>query len=104
MLFVTYYELSNDVELAEVLEAGNWLMEEGLWPRGDGDTRWDGTVNNWRVTVAEADSFETVYRAQALWETLVPGMFEEIRTAPAAPVEEVMTEGGEVLEAVSRER
>lgn len=98
MLFITYYELANDVELDEVLEAGNRLIEEGHWPPEGMDViRWDGTVNRWGVTIAEADDFETIYRAQAMWETLVPGMFAEIKTVPGAPVEEIMAEGGEVL-------
>lgn len=102
MLFVTYYELSNDVAFEEILEAGNRLVEEGRWPPDGMEVlRWDGTVNNWGITVAEADDFETAYRAQAMWEALVPGMFEEIKTVPAAPVEEIMEEGGKVLEELS---
>lgn len=98
-MFITYYELGNDVALDEILEAGNRLMEEGMWPpEGMEVIRWDATVNRWGVTIAEADDFETIYRAQAMWEALVPGMFEEITTVPAAPVEEIMAEGGQLLE------
>lgn len=102
VLFITYYELSNDVESGEILEAGERLMEEGMWPpEGMEIIRWDAAVDPWGVTIAEADDFETMYRAQAMWEALVPGMFEEIKTAPAAPVEEVMEEGGALLEELS---
>ena len=102
MLFITYYELSNDVEFDEVFEAGERLMEEEMWPPEGMDViRWDGSVDKWGVTIAEADDFETVYRAQAMWETLVPGMFEEIKTAPAAPVEDIMAEGGALMEELS---
>ncbi len=32
MLFITYYELSNDGETGEIIEAGNQLLEAGMWP------------------------------------------------------------------------
>lgn len=71
-------------------------MEAGLWPpEGMEVIRWDATVNNWAVTIAEADDFETVYRAQALWEASVPGMFHKIKTVSGGPVEKVMAEGAE---------
>lgn len=102
VLFITYYELSNDVEFGEIREAGERLVNEGMWPpEGMEIIRWDGAVDSWGVTIAEADDFETVFRARAMWEALAPGMFEEIKTAPAAPVEEIMEEGGALLEELS---
>jgi len=99
MLMITYYEISNDVTTREVIEAGQVLMDEGLWPpEGMDIIRWDTTVDNWGVSIAEVDDYETINRAILMWESMVPGMFEETRTAPAAPVEESMAISGALFE------
>jgi hypothetical protein len=60
--------------------------------------RWDTTVDNWGITIAEADEYETIQRSFLMWEALVPGMFEETRTAPASPVEDSMAQAGALLD------
>ena len=102
MLFVTYYELNNELETGQILEAGNKLLEAGMWPpEGMDIKRWDTTAEGWGVTIAEADDYETIYRSIMMWDALVPGMFEEINVAPAAPVEESMAAGGQLLDEIS---
>lgn len=99
MLFLSYWKISEDVETREILEGGRVLMESGMWPPDDVEViRWDGTVDNWGITLMEADNYEAVNRAWALWRAAVPGMFERAKTAPAAPVEEAIEQTGAVLE------
>lgn len=105
MLFITYYEISNDVTAHEIIEAGELLMESGMWPpEGMELLRWDTSVNDWGVTIAEADSYEPINRSLLMWEELVPGLFEETRTAPASPVEEAMAQGGALLDELPAQR
>lgn len=68
MLYIAYYEISNDVPRREILEAGESLMEAGMWPpEGMEVLRWDTTVDGWGVTVAEVDSYETINRSILMW-------------------------------------
>ena len=56
------------------------------------------TVDNWGVTIIEADDAEPVRRAWEMWRATIPGMFDEARTAPAMPVEESVEEMAALLE------
>lgn len=99
MLFLAYWKISEDVEPKEVMEAGGALIESGTWPPDDVEViRWDTTVDNWGITLMEADNYEAVNQAWAMWRSTVPGMFEEAKTAPAAPVEESMEQTVAFLE------
>ena len=102
MQFITYYEIGNDVTTREILEAGETLMEAGLWPPEGMDLiRWDTTVDNWGITVAEVDEYEQMNRAILMWEAMIPGMFETIKTSPSIPVEDSMEQSRALLDDLS---
>lgn len=99
MLFLSYWKLSEDVQTQEVMEAAEALTESGMWPPDDVEViRWDTTVDNWGITLMEADDYEALNRAWTMWRASVPGMFEESKTAPAVPVEENIEQSVALLE------
>lgn len=99
MLFISYWKLSEDVQTQEVIEAAGELIESGMWPPDDVEIiRWDTAVDNWGVTLMEADDYEALNRTWTMWRATVPGMFEEAKTAPAMPVEENIEQVAAFLE------
>lgn len=104
MLFLAYYKLSEDVEPEDVVEAAGQLTESGMWPPDDTEViRWITTVDNWGITLMEAEDYEALNRAWLMWRSAVPGMFEEAKTAPAAPVEEDIEQTLALLEELPAE-
>lgn len=99
MLFLSYWKISEDVETQKVIEAAGALTESGMFPpEGVEVIRWDATVDNWGMTLLEADDYEALNRAWTMWRAVVPGMFEEGKTAPAAPVEDDIEQAAALLE------
>ena len=98
MLFLIYWELNENVSVAERVGAGQKLMSAGLFPpEGVNIIRWDTTPDGWGITLLEADSEAAVSRALNLWRMAAPGIFKCTKTSTARPVQEEMESSGEFL-------
>lgn len=105
MLFVTYWELNENVSVADQLQVAQKLMASGLFPPTDVKIiRWDGTPDGWGVLVAEADSAAAIQRSLNMWRAAGTGFFKSTKTAPAVPVQEGIALGGELLKALGGQR
>ena len=103
MLFVTYWELNEDMPAEERLRAAGRLTESGLFPPPDIDLlRWDATPDGWGILIFEAQTGAAANRAINLWRSAGAGFFKSTRTAPALPVHEAMQVGGEILQSLGR--
>lgn len=103
MLFLTYWELNEDMPEEERGQVGQKLTSEGLFPpRGVKILRWDGTPDGWGILLLEADDAADVFRALDLWRAAGAGFFKVTKTAPALPVQELMPLGAEIAQALAR--
>jgi hypothetical protein len=99
MLFVTYWELNENVALQDTLQAANTLTSSGLFPPANVQIlRWDVTADNWGILLVESDSAQAVADALSLWRAAVPGFFKSTKTAPAVPVQEAVPATGKLLQ------
>ena len=99
MLFLIYWEFNEDMSVEDRIEISRKLTEEGLFPPEDAEVlRWDGTPDGWGIAVVEADDFKSVNTALNLWRSSGTPVFEETKTAPAAPVEEIIPQLAALLE------
>jgi len=89
MVFLTYWELSEDTPAAQQIQAAQTLMTAGLFPPKDVNIlRWDITPDNWGILLCEADSVPAMIQALVMWRAACPGFFKTTKTAPALPVQE----------------
>lgn len=101
MLFVTYWKLNEGISTRETNEIATSLTQEGLFPpEGAEVVRWDATPDGWGIVVWEADEFRAVNDGLNVWRAAAgeTAFFEETRTAPAAPVEDVIPATAALLE------
>jgi hypothetical protein len=99
MLFVTYWELNENVALQDTLQAANKLTTSGLFPPANVQIlRWDLTPDNWGILLVESDSAQAVNDALAMWRAAVPGFFKSTKTAPALPVQEAIPATAQLLQ------
>lgn len=101
MLFVTLWELNENMAEQERLAIAQKLTSSALFPpAGVNVLRWDGTPDGWGILVMEADRAEDVFRAIDQWRAAGAGFFKATRTAPALPIQQVLPLGQEVLTAL----
>jgi hypothetical protein len=101
MLFITYWELNENMPAEERLRAAGRLTGSGLFPSQDVNVlRWDATPDGWGILVFEAETAAAANRAINLWRSAGAGFFKSTRTAPAIPVQEAIQVGGEILQAL----
>lgn len=99
MLFVTYWELNENLATAETLQAANKLTSSGLFPPKDVQIlRWDVTPDNWGILLLEAESAQAVNDALSMWRAAATGFFKLTKTAPAIPVQEAIPQGAKILQ------
>jgi len=102
MLFLTYWELNEDTSLQERMEIAKKLTTSGLFPpKGVKVLRWDSTVDNWGITLIEADSAMDVSMTLATWRTACAGIFKMTKTTPAIPIAEGMPVWEEMIKKVA---
>ena len=102
MLFLTYWELSENMPVHKTLEIAKKLTSSGLFPpKGVKILRWDETPDNWGILLAEADSAMDMDLALATWRMAGAGFFRLTKTAPAVPIAEGMQAWEERLKAVT---
>lgn len=98
MLFVTYWELNENMPMQERLQAVRKVISAGLFPgKGINVLRWDGTPDGWGILVAEADSPAAIHQAMDVWRAAGAGFFKVTKTAPAMPIQEEVAAAEEVL-------
>lgn len=101
MLFLTYWKLNEGLSARETNEIATSLTEKGLFPPEDTEViRWDATPDGWGIVLWEAEEYKAVNNGLNMWRAAAgeTAFFEETRTAPAAPVEEIIPEQAAMLE------
>lgn len=100
-MFVTYWELNEEMSVGERQEIARKLTASGLFPPENVEVlRWDATPDGWGVLICEAESASDVARAINVWRAAGKGFFKTTRTAPATPVEEAIADMKELLESL----
>lgn len=101
MQFLTYYELNENISAEQSNEVARTLTEEGLFPPEGADViTWVGTPDGWGISLWEADDYETIHTGLNMWRVAAEeaAFFEMTKTAPAAPVEEVIQHQAALVE------
>lgn len=101
MLFLTYWKINEGISARKTNEIASTLTQEGLFPPDGAEViRWDATPDGWGIVLWEADEYGAVNTGLNMWRAAAgeTAFFEETRTAPAAPVEEVIPEMTAMLE------
>ena len=99
MLFITYWELNENVALQDTIQAAHKLTASGIFPPANVQIlRWDITPDNWGILLVESDSAQTVADALSLWRAALPGFFKMTRTSPSVPVQDAIPATGKLLQ------
>ena len=102
MLFLTYWELNENMSNAERLQVAEKLTSSGLFPpEGVNIIRWDGTPDAWGIVLLEADTAADAFRTIDLWRAAGAGFFKLTKTAPAMPIQDLIPIEAEILNALS---
>jgi uncharacterized protein DUF3303 len=103
MLFLTYWELNENMAESERLQVAQKLLDKGLFPpKGVNVLRWDGTPDGWGILLLEADSAEDAFRAIDVWRAAGAGFFKSTRTAPALSVQQMIQLTSETTAALGK--
>ena len=101
MLFLTYWELNEDMSDAQRLQIAEKLNTGGLFPpEGVNIIRWDGTPDNWGIVLLEADTAADAIRTISVWRAAGAGFFKFTKTAPALPIQELIPIAAEIQKAL----
>jgi hypothetical protein len=93
MLFLSYWELNENITPKDVVELAAKLMEKGLWPAEGTEILGFYTTTEvpiWGITIEEAESVESILKGAAVWTNEKPGFFKVLRVSPAMPAEEAI--------------
>jgi hypothetical protein len=102
MLFLTYWELNENMSSEERVRIADELSAKGLYPpEGVNILRWDMTPDGWGILLAEADNPQAITRTLDVWRVAGGGFFKTTKTAPALPVKEILPLEREMLKAVT---
>lgn len=99
MLFVSYWELNENMSEPDRLQAAQKLFKKV--PPGIKILRWDVTPDAWGITVFEAEKPIDAFKFFAIWRTK-PGFFKFVKTSPAMPSEEAIPEMGNFLKSLRK--
>lgn len=103
MLFLTYWKLNESISIKRTQEIAETLTGGELFPPEDVEIiRWDTTPDGWGITLWEADGFEAVNNGLNMWRAAAEdtAFFEKTKTAPAAPVQEVIPQQAAMLDQI----
>lgn len=99
MLFLTYWELNEEVPYSERMRIAKRMTESDLFPpKNVKMIRWDSTPDGWGITLFEAPDARDAYRALNLWRAAAPGFFKCTKTAPAAPAQDMIAQGVQIAQ------
>jgi len=101
MLFVTYWELNENMSVEQRLQIAEKLTSSGLFPpKNVNIIRWDATPDGWGILIAEAESASDIADSLNMWRAAGAGFFKQTKTAPATPVQEALAGTTELLKAL----
>lgn len=101
MLFLTYWELNENMSMQERMSIAQKLTSSGLFPqKGIKILRWDMTPDAWGISLIEADNAMDVVLSLDTWRMAGAGCFKLTKTAPAVPIAENMGAWEAALKAV----
>lgn len=101
MLFLCYWEISENMPTMQHIGVAKLLTEAGLFPPpGVEMIRFDKTPGNWGVTVFKADSVEAAASLIGLWRMAAPGFFKKVKMSPAMPVKESAGLGAKLYKSI----
>ena len=101
MLFLTYWELNENMSEQERLGVAQKLTTSGLFPpEGTNILRWDGTPDGWGTLLFEADDAADAFRMLNLWRAAGAGFFKLSKTAAAMPITEIIPIGMEIQQSL----
>ena len=102
MLFLTYWELNENMSAQERVQIAQKITSGGLFPsKGVKIIRWDQTPDAWGILLAEADSATDISLAIDMWRAAGAGFFKMTKTAPVTPITELMPAAAEMLKLLS---
>lgn len=103
MLFLSYWELNENMPDAERMGIARKLTSSGLFPpEGVTVVRWDETPDGWGMLLFEADTPLAATIALGVWRMAGAGFFKTTKTAPAYPVDaESLNQWAECSKAVN---
>ena len=103
MLFLTYWELNENMAERDRLDVVQKLKASGLFPPKDVKIlRWDVTPDNWGIMLYEAEDTASAIETIDLWRPAGAGFFKYTKTAPAVPVERGVALMTPMMEALAR--
>lgn len=101
MLFLTYWELNENMSEQERVQIAQKLISGGLVPpKGVKIIRWDRTPDAWGIMLWEADNASDVVLAVDMWRGAGAGFFKTTKTAPVVPIAELMPASAEMLKSL----
>ena len=84
MLFVTYFELNDNLDPTLIGELAQKFMSKKLFPtEGVKIINWLLTPENWGIVISEDDSEEAMFKDINMWRIALPGMFKTVKQAVA---------------------
>ena len=102
MLFITYWEINEQMSAAERLQTVGKLAQSGLFPpQGVNILRWDATPDGWGTLLVEAENEAAIHRAIAIWRAASTGFLKFTKTAPAQPVQDAVAVETALLQALA---
>jgi len=94
LLFVSYWELNENLSPKDIVKVGAELLEKKLWPvEGVEILGWyvaAGEVPTWGITIEEAKTVEQVLKGVAVWTNAKPGLFKVVKVSPAMTAEDAI--------------
>ena len=93
MLFLSYWELNENLTVKDIVKVATELMEKNLWPAEGTEILGFYTTTEvpiWGITIEEAESVESVLKGAAAWTNTKPGFFKVLRVSPAMTAEEAI--------------
>jgi hypothetical protein len=102
MLFITYWELNENMSVEERLQVAQKLTSSELFPpKGVNIVRWDATPDGWGILLTTAENVADLTQALNMWRTAGAGFFKFTKTSPAMPVQESIPLTGELLKTLA---
>ena len=91
MLFLTYYELNENLDPTLIGELVQKFMSKKLFPtEGVKIITWLLTPENWGIVISEDDSEEAMFKDVNMWRIALPGCFKTIKAAVAMEAAKVV--------------
>ena len=96
MLFLTYWELNEDMPVEQRLKITQKLS--AMLPlKGVNIIQWVITPDAWGILLAEVESVADISQAINMWRVAGAGFFKSTRTAPAQTIQESVSQQADLL-------